>query len=273
MHSNRSALLAALALVVLPLVACSSDDDAATPAGAGGTGGTSAPLVRSGAGPDAASIQAVVDQYRADLGDLNPNEPTALPGGRREINWDGVSDEMAAPNFLPPDFFNATEAPRARGVKLETTGEGVQASADADNPSGTLPRFGNINASYPDSFKTFSGERLFSPVGSNVVDLTFYVPGTTQKAVVRGFGAVYTDADKLESTSFEYFDAEDRSLGKFPIPASNDGLSFLGVSFEKPVVHRVRIAYGQVALGPDDGPDNDVAVMDDFIFGEPHAIE
>ena len=36
-----------------------------------------------------------------------------------------------------------------------------------------------------------------------------------------------------------------------------------------PVVARVRILYGNSALGPNDGGGVDVAVMDDFIFGEP----
>jgi hypothetical protein len=44
-----------------------------------------------------------------------------------------------------------------------------------------------------------------------------------------------------------------------------------GVAFPEPVVHRVRIAYGTATLGSDDGPNNDVVVMDDFIYGEPHA--
>jgi hypothetical protein len=41
------------------------------------------------------------------------------------------------------------------------------------------------------------------------------------------------------------------------------------VAFDQPIVARVRIAYGTVALGPNDSPTNDVAVMDDFIYGEP----
>jgi hypothetical protein len=46
----------------------------------------------------------------------------------------------------------------------------------------------------------------------------------------------------------------------------------LGVLFDKPVVHRVQITYGTAALGPNDGPGTDVAVMDDFIYGEPQAL-
>lgn len=43
------------------------------------------------------------------------------------------------------------------------------------------------------------------------------------------------------------------------------------MAFTEPIAARVRIEYGTVALGPDDSPANDVAVMDDFIFGEPVA--
>ena len=39
------------------------------------------------------------------------------------------------------------------------------------------------------------------------------------------------------------------------------------------VVVRVRIRYGNTALGPDDAPlGTDVAVMGDFIYGEPQAV-
>jgi hypothetical protein len=109
---------------------------------------------------------------------------------------------------------------------------------------------------------------LFSPVGSNTVDLTFFVPGSDTPALVRGFGAVYTDVDQ-DHTAFEYFAKDGSSLGKFAVPLADKGLSFLGVAFEKPIVARVRIEYGTVALGPDDSKENDAAVMDDFIYGEP----
>ena len=84
-------------------------------------------------------------------------------------------------------------------------------------------------------------------------------------------GAIYADVD-TDHTAFEYFDAQDKSLGTFATPIADNGLSFLGVAFPEPVIHRVRITYGTVALGPDDSAQNDVAVMDDFIYGEPQAI-
>ena len=61
---------------------------------------------------------------------------------------------------------------------LETPGDHVAVSADSDNPAGAAVRFGDINPTYTNIFKTFSAERLFSPIGSNVVNLTFRVPGT-----------------------------------------------------------------------------------------------
>lgn len=226
------------------------------------------PEIVSGAG----DITAVVEAYRQVLGGQNNGgEPGSFGSGYREINWDTLTDEESAPNPYPSDLFNQPTAPRARGIVLATPGEGLFISADSDNPSGALPRFGNINPAYADSFKTFSEERLFSPLGSNIVDATFYVPGTNTPAVVRGFGAVYTDVD-TDHTAFEYFDINGNSLGKFATPIADSGLSFLGVAFPEPIVHRVRIAYGTAALGPDDSPETDVAVMDNFIFGEPQAV-
>jgi len=215
---------------------------------------TQVPLVRSGVSADAPGLQAIVAQFRDDL------------GASQEITWDGVPDNFAAPHFLPGDFFNS------RGAFLSTPGDGVQVSADSSNPRVTPVRFGHINPSYPTIFQTFSGERLFSPIGSAVVDLTFVVPGTQTPAVVQGFVAVYSDADLGDATSFEYFDAQENSLGRFPIPTSDNGLSFLGVSFERPIVRRIRIEYGNAALGQNDGNGTDVAVMDNFIYGDPQGL-
>jgi hypothetical protein len=230
------------------------------------------PVVITGAGVTPADIQATVDQYRQLLGmPNNEGQPGTQPAGHREINWDGVPDDLAAPNTYVADFFNDTKPPRARGALLSTPGTGLVVSADGDNPSVASPRFGHINDSYSNIFTAFSGERMFSPIGSNIVDLEFFVPGTDTPAVVRGFGAVYADVD-TDHTAFEYFDAAGKSLGQFKTPIANNGLSFLGVAFPEPIVRRVRIAYGTAALGPDDGPGNDVAVMDDFIYGEPQAV-
>jgi hypothetical protein len=217
----------------------------------------------------AGEIGDALEEFRALLGADNGGDPVAYDSGRREIDWDGVPDELAAPHALPGDFFNGDEAPRARGAVLETPGDHVAVSADADNPDRAAPRFGDLNPSYSDVFDTFSAERLFSPIGSNEVDLRFAVPGTDTPAAVRGFGAVYTDVDHADTAEFELFDRDDESLGRFAVPVADGGLSFLGIAFAEPVVARVHIVYGNTALGPDDGATDDVAVMDDFVYGEP----
>jgi hypothetical protein len=258
---NFSFILVKMFVLAVMLVSCTPAQPTAST-----TAKEMTPKVISGAG----DISTVVDEYRSLLGSDNGVEPGSKgPSGFREINWDGVPDEMAAPNFMPSDFFNAPEAPRARGAFFSTPGEGIQVSADNDNPSGTAPYFTNINPGY--TFKTFSEERLFSPLGSNVVDLTFFVPGTNTPAVVRGFGAVYTDVD-TNHTAFEYFDKDGNSLGTFETPTGDAGLSFLGVIFPDPIVFRVQIRYGTTVLGPDDNIDSDVAVMDNFIYGEPQPL-
>jgi hypothetical protein len=217
-------------------------------------------------------VPQTVDKFRSKLGPDNGGAPGGKRKGRREINWDAVPDEFAAPNALPTDFFNAPAAPRARGALLTTPGDHVAVSADSDNPDGVAVRFGDLNPGYPSQFRTFSAERLFSPIGSNVVNLKFRVPGTRTPAVVRGFGAVYTDIDRRENTAFEYFDRSGRSLGKFAVPPAPQGLSFLGVVFDNPIVARVKIEYGSGPLGPVDDGNYDAAVMDDFVYGEPQAL-
>ncbi len=233
-------------------------------------GGESGPQVVSASG----DIGAALEQYRRLLGADNGGEPgTKGASGYREINWDSLPDEESAPNLYAPDFFNQPEAPLARGIVLKTTGEGLMVSADSDNPTGTLPRFGNINPGYVDAFSTFSGERLFSPIGSNIVEVTFFVPGTDTPAIVSGFGGVYADVD-VDYYGFEYFDAAGNSLGKYQIPLADNGLSFLGVVFDDAVVARVKIQFGTGVIGPNDGAGEvDISVMDNIIFGEPQAIK
>jgi hypothetical protein len=260
---------AIVSAVGLLLAACGDDSgggDAATTTSAASVAAVeTTPVVVEGAG----DIGPYVADYQELLGPDNGGVPDQYESGRREINWDAVPDEFARPNAYPSDFFNAPEEPRARGIVLETSSGELGVSADSDNPDGAAVRFGDINPTYVGEFTTFSEERLFSPIRTNVVDAFFFVPGTDTPAVVRGFGAVYTDVDREESADFVFFDADDNSLGTFSVPVSEDGLSFLGVAFEEPIVARVRIIYGNVELGPDDDARFDVAVMDDFIFGEP----
>lgn len=241
-------------------------------------GGSSGPSSRRD--PDVISaidtaVPDAVEEFRTLLGRDNGGNPERGFTGRREVNWDGVPDEFSAPGFLPPDFFNARTAPRARGIRFTTPGDGMQVSADSDNPTNTPVRFGHVNPTYPAEFTAFSEERLFSAIASNVVDVTFAIPGAPEvPALTNAFGVVFSDVDETGVTSFTFFAEDDVVLGEYYVPARPEGFSFLGVIFEDAVVKRVRIVSGGRALGPTDGDgdediDVDVAVMDDFIFGEP----
>jgi hypothetical protein len=227
------------------------------------------PIVEQGSGANPAGIQATVDAFRADLGNpLNPNVAGSFPSGRREINWDGVPNNFAAPNNLPPDFFNVNSP---RGTVFSTPGTAVQVSANA----GVAPvRFDTINPTYSSIFQTFSAQRLFTAVGSNIVDVNFFVPGSSNPATVSGFGSVFTDVDLASTTSIQYFNANGASLGTFFAPTANNGLSFLGVSGFDEGIARVRIITGNSALGPSELGEipTDVVVMDDFLYGEPQRI-
>ena len=228
-----------------------------------------APITFTAAGGSAAAIQATVDSFRAALGTLNPNTAGSFGTGRREINWDGVPNSSAAPNAHAGNFFN-TNSPR--GVVLSTPGSGFQVSATA--ASGIPVDFGNINPSYPALFNAFSAERLFTAIGSNITDVSFFVPGTTTPALSRGFGAVFADVDIANITGITLFDIDNASLGTFFAPATNGNgtFSFVGALFNEPLIAHVRITSGTGALGGNDvGQGVDLVVMDDFIFGEPVA--
>jgi len=227
------------------------------------------PTVRAVAGSDAATLQEAIDTFKADLGGDNNGVGNTFPTGRREINWDGVPDQFAAPNPLPGDFFNKNSA---RGAVLSTAGTGFQVSAN----DGVAPvRFGNIDPSYATAFSTFSPQRLFTALDSNSTDVTFFLPGASTAATVSGFGAVFTNVRLAGAATLEYFDPSGASLGVWPVPeGAAAGLSFLGVSWRNGTkVARVRITSGTDALGAgvyDYGSTN-VVVMDDFIYGEPQA--
>jgi len=227
----------------------------------------SAQVVFSAAGANAAAIQSTVDTFRTALGALNPNVAGSVGSGRREINWDGVPDAFSAPNNLPANFFNVNSP---RGVVFSTPGTGFQVSATA--ASGTPVQFGNIDPSYPNFFEPFSPQRLFTALGSTITDVSFFVPGTTSPALTTGFGAVFSDVDLANTSSLQFFDASNSSLGTFFVPgiAGSDTLSFLGVSFPSANISRVRITSGNQVLAAGNIA-LDLVVMDDFVYGEPRA--
>jgi len=230
------------------------------------------PAVFQAAGADAASIQSSVDAFRAALGNPNNgNNPGPLLDGRREINWDGGN-----PNVLdttaPVTPFNVFL--NTRGSQFTTPGLGLSQAPTFGGPQGGLAvLFGNIT--YGKIFRTFSPSRLFTPVGSNITEGLFSIPGTngTVRASVRGFGAVFTDVDQA-STLVEYFGADGNLLFSSSVPASpsDRSLSFFGIVFKDAPIARVRITAGNVAPGPNDDASHDIVMMDDFIYGEPRLL-
>lgn len=235
-------------------------------------------IVFQAAGPNASSIQSTVDQFRSAIGGINNgNAPGPIASGRREINWDGGGSLLTAPGPTPFDVFLNT-----RGNRSTTPGAGfVQAT-----PAGLADFFGN--QSYATIFKAFSPSRLFSAIGSNLTETTFFEPGSgdSKPATTRAFGVVFTDVDlpdgsgpggkrgnRHASTLVEYFGADGELLFSSFVAASpgDGGLSFLGIVLPDARIARVRITAGGAIPGADDS--DDVVMMDDFIYGEPRAIQ
>ena len=203
----------------------------------------SAVTVFSATSVDVAGLLPTVDAFRSALGNINPNVVGSFGTGRREINWDGVPDAFSAPNALPGNFFNVNSP---RGVVSSTPGTGFQVSASA--ASGTPIQFGNIDATFPSIFEPFSPQRLFTAINSTIVDVNFFVPGTTTAALTRGFGVIFSDVDLANTTSLMFFGINNELLGTFFAPeiAGNETFSFLGVDFGSSQVGRVRITSGEM---------------------------
>ncbi len=176
-----------------------------------------------------------------------------------------MPDIFASPNAFPANFFNVNSP---RGVVFSTPGSGFQVSASA--AVGNI-EFDNLAGGSSLQFAPFSAQRLFTAVGSVITDVHFFVPGSATPAFTTGFGAVFTDVDLANTTSLEFFDLANTSLGTFFAPsiAGNETFSFLGVQFTSERIGRVRITSGNSPLGIDTG---DNVVMDDFIYAEPQAV-
>lgn len=241
-----------------------------------------AATVSTATGANAPAIQGTVDTFRLALG-VNNGVGNSFPSGRREINWDGVPDSSAQPNFLPPDFFNTTSP---RGVVFSAleyeTGSGLNdfmVSADSNNPTMTQVRFGNINASYAAGFQTFSAERLLHIRNAHAMDVLFFVPGTTIPATTRGFGVIFTDVDgtsAADRTVIRCYGPDASQIIAASVPAFNNGLTFIGLlteGNERFARCNIEVGNSRLDAGLSDGVGGvDVVAMDDFIYGEPISI-
>jgi hypothetical protein len=232
--SLRLTLIAALAALAVPATASASPD------------------IRTASGATPAALDATIDAFRKDLGELRPDSGQAYSGsGRREINWDGVPATAAFPNRLPGGLF------ATRGAEFDTPGTGTEVSNGSPWGGG---------------FSAYSGQKLFSPVGSNRTDVRFNVPGTGRQGYTDAFGIVLSDVDTAAGAAITFLDARGATLLEVAVPTGT--LSFVGVRFrDGERVAEVQVRSGSVAIAPGvvDGPQADVAAIDDVIFGEPEA--
>ena len=225
-----------------------------------------APLVFESAGANPAAITATRDAFRSAIGGGTVAGPAGSFGGlRREINWDGVPDGFSDPNLLPANFFNVNSP---RGVVFSTPGTGFLVSANA---GGAVP----VLFGFPNDFQTFSPQKLFTAVNSSVTDVHFFLPGTATAATTRAFGVIFTDVEVAGDTTMQFFDANGSLIFDEDAPVGgNQGLSFLGVIFDDAAVGSVRITSGRntiVSNGVLGNPNDDIVVMDDFLFAEPRV--
>jgi hypothetical protein len=228
------------------------------------------PTVISGSG----DLTDEIAQFRTLIGDpLNgtPNQTI----GRREINWDGGSPDITNKNNFPLDFFNPTDAASPDGRKRGLVYVGNNAALRLDSTS-----YAEIEATYANNFKPFSGKKLVTSINSNVTEIELKVAGTNTPASVKGFGAVFSDVDQDNYTTIQFYDGN-KSLGVFKVPVRSDanGHSFLGVHFPNDKITRIKITLGTGTLAAgtlditnDATNGKDLVVLDDFFYSEPLAL-
>jgi hypothetical protein len=245
-----------IAIASLLAIAGCSDDPITTPAPA---------VPQATVVTATGNIASKVDEFRNVLGASNGGTAGEQPAGRREINWDGAgANPFNNRNDFPASFFNTNVK---SGAVFTTDGTGFRNDSTS---------FSDINPAYAAQFKFFSATKIFAPVGSNHLDQLFQVAGQPTPAVVRGFGIVFSDVDLADKTTIQLFAQDGTSLGVYSAPVRSDeaGLSFIGVTFDQPVIARVRITLGTGALGPavndlTAGGTADLVVLDNVIYGEP----
>jgi hypothetical protein len=188
-----------------------------------------APTVFQTSGSTVASIQSVIDEFRAALGGPDNGDATGpISTGRREIDWSGSRSTATSPVAFD-GFLND------RGVRFTASETGAV----------------------------------------NVTRVDFFVPGGGElAATTTGFGAIFADADRADSTVISFFGVQGELLFTKTLPRSTDadGLTFLGVVFADARIATVRITHANRVLDPDGDAIHDVVMVDDFVFGEPQPV-
>lgn len=212
-------------------------------------------------------ITPKINEFRQLLGSTLNTTPGAV-GGRREVNWDGIPDNLLG-QPLPNDFFNtvgdSVPASRQRGL--------VYAAGSGDFRV-SKTNFSEVNQKAVGEFAAFSGDKSFANVSNNLWEIYPKVPGKAEDATVKGFGIVFSDVDTQNGTYLEFFNGSS-SLGKFYVPQHNatSSFSFLGVYFRTQKITSIRVVHqGRLADGQDDitnGGPKDLITLDDFLYDEP----
>lgn len=196
----------------------------------------------------------------------NGGSPGSRASGYRRINWDDIPDSYATPNKVPVGYYNLNSP---RGMVITSPG-GPEVSAS----SGPGVNFASYNPTYTFWLTPYSQPRALGPVGNNLVEVSFFVPGTNVHAAVSSFGAVFVNHEVYGMTSVELFDQAGNVIAKLlPFAGGKNEPAFIGVYGLAPGATRARITLGNSPLGPmDEPPTTNVVLLDDLIYGEPQAL-
>ncbi len=183
----------------------------------------SAPVIYEATGATPADIVPTIEQFKRDSsygGRDNGDLPGGLPNGWRELTWDSPHIEESGSIAFP-----------TRGVYLE--GSILGSNLQISDSSGSNHLFGDIDPSYPNTFRPFGSERV---LGTTITDFSPRFAVYFQPEWVRSFGAVFSDVDKdFSATFFFYVRGPGAGAGAYTlaVPSSpgNGNLSFLGVTF------------------------------------------
>lgn len=221
------------------------------------------------------NLTPAMNQFRADLGGANNGVGNSYSTGRREINWDGLPENMCQSQSTDlRKYYNSTSP---RGFVLGSDQfYRCSRTPNFGGPGSEVARFGDINSNYPFYFQAYSSHRIFAPAVDPRFDIQFYIPGTNIPATVSGFGIIMTDVDTIEGGLIIFYDVKGEEINRQIVPAQNNGASFLGATFNDGTrIARVRVFAGNTQIGSDEGAgsSNDVVAIDDIIYGEPRAAE
>lgn len=230
-----------------------------------------AAVVMTGAAATPSGLEGVTGEFRAlvSAGGTNNGVGGTFPDGRREVGWDVASlDPLQVPAAMPGNFFNAFSM---RGLELTTPGS-LRVSGRAASGSPDV-RFSTLNPAVASNLQTFSPERLLAVYGSTTVEATFFMPSApSQRAYVRGFGAVFADVTVFGPSRLEAFGRSGALLASVEVPAAAGGLSFAGVWMDDGEwIDHVRLTVGQTGIETTGGV-LDIVALDDFIYAEPRVV-